>query len=136
MRVDPHTYGDRREVPKYNVAEVALYLGINVRTLRNWFFGYYGRSGGRAQFHNALVTPALRNPHGPSLSFYNLAEAQVLAAMRQKWSIHRDLPDGKQNDARLKFGLNPRRTSEVNISLQATGARLSTSQSNPPQHTR
>jgi len=31
----------------------------------------------------ALIKPALYDPHGPSLSFYNLAEAHILAATRR-----------------------------------------------------
>src|SRR5690242_20114536 len=83
MRVNPRAYSDRSEVPKYKLAEVALYLGVKERTLHNWFFGY----SARGRHFSALIEPALHNPHGPALSFYNLAEAQVLAATRQKWVV-------------------------------------------------
>jgi len=86
MRVDPQSYSDRRDVPKYTPAEVALYIGIKESTLRNWFFGYSKHIRNETVFYRELVKPAIHNPHGPSLSFFNLAEAHVLAATRQDWS--------------------------------------------------
>src|SRR5579864_1673780 len=90
MRVDPKGYSDRREIPKYKTSEVAVYLGINERTLHNWFFGYHRTIGGVRRSYDRLIEPALHNPHGPALSFYNLAEAQVLASIRQKWTVARE----------------------------------------------
>ena len=75
QRVDPHAYSDRREIPKYRVSDVALYLGIKERTLHNWFFGSSRTIGGEKRDYERLIEPALHNPQGPSLSFFNLAEA-------------------------------------------------------------
>jgi len=118
MRVDPRAYQDRREVPKYRINEVALYLGINEPTLRNWFFGYHRTVNGVRKLHAPIIRPALHNPYEPSLSFYNLAEAQVLAATRRKWSIVRNagVSTGPTNP---KFGERPRETVDVQISMQA-----------------
>ena len=131
MPIDPRGYADRREVPRYLTDEVALYLGIKRRTLRNWFFGYHYTVRGERRFADALVEPAAVNPYGPALSFYNLAEAQVLAATRQKWIVQPAArPAGQQpiepsdDGARSvsvppKFGDKRKRRGEVQISMQA-----------------
>src|SRR5262245_29689413 len=78
MRVNPQEYADRREVPKYGIPEVALYLSLKQSTLRDWFFGRTRTMrDGRVVEYPRLAIPALHNPYGPALSFYNLAEAQV-----------------------------------------------------------
>ena len=118
VRVDPRSYPDRREVPKYRPDEVALYLGIRERTLRNWFFGYHVKRDGEKVFTEGLIQPALHNPYGPSLSFYNLAEAQVLAATRQKWTIGQPIAPIDPG-VRHKFGHKPEKHTEVQVSMQA-----------------
>ena len=87
MRIYPSRNHDRREVPRYTIAEVALYLGLRPRTLHTWFFGRAYAAKGTKEFWSPLATPAERNPRGPALSFYNLAEAHVLAATGQGFSI-------------------------------------------------
>jgi len=82
MDIDPRRYSDRREVPKYTISEVALYLGLNPRTVHTWFFGRSYHVKGEPRFWSPLAIPADHNPRGPSLSFYNLAEAHVLSATR------------------------------------------------------
>lgn len=119
MRVDPRAYPDRREVPKYRPDEVALYLGIKPRTLRNWFFGYHYSARGKKHIADRLVQPAAYNPYGPSLSFYNLAEAQVLAATRQKWTLEPAVEPAILAIARPKFGAKPRRKTDIQVSIQA-----------------
>jgi uncharacterized protein (DUF433 family) len=86
-RVNPRNYKDAREVPRYSVAEVALYLHLKSRTVHNWFFGrYYATKEGKV-FWNPVVVPAAHEPKGFSLSFFNLAEAHVLAATRHDFKI-------------------------------------------------
>jgi uncharacterized protein (DUF433 family) len=81
-RVNPRNYTDDREVPRYSVAEISLYLHLKARTVHNWFFGrYYTTSEGRV-FWNPVAMPAAHDPKGFSLSFFNLVEAHVLAATR------------------------------------------------------
>src|SRR5579862_5107479 len=84
---DPHDLADFRDTPRYTVQEVALYLHQKPRTVHTWFFGrsYHTRSG--KQFWPPLVTPAGHDPHGFSLSFFNLAEAHVLSATRYRYNI-------------------------------------------------
>lgn len=73
---------DPREVPLYNLTDAAQYLGIPATTLRNWTSGrsYPTRSG--RKFFEPLIEPA--DPVRGLLSFWNLAEAHVLQATRDK----------------------------------------------------
>ena len=68
---------DRREIPAYSVAEAAHYLGVPKSTLRAWF-------AGQRKFR-AVIRPA--DPKRLGLSFSNLVEAYVLAAIRRKHHI-------------------------------------------------
>ena len=81
-KVNPRNYKDEREVPRYTVSEVALYLHRKPRTVHNWFFGRSYQTKGGKIFWNPVAIPATHDPHGFSLSFFNLAEAHVLAATR------------------------------------------------------
>lgn len=81
-RVNPRNYRDDREVPRYSVAEVSLYLHLKPRTVHNWFFGRYYTTNEGKVFWNPVAVPAAHDPKGFSLSFFNLVEAHVLAATR------------------------------------------------------
>lgn len=83
MGVDPKNYSDPRDVPKYNLAEVALYLDIPESTVRWWCLGRKFKFRGERRDSPALIKPALHDPHNPSLSFFNLAELHILAATRR-----------------------------------------------------
>lgn len=86
-KINPRNYADAREVPRYSVAEVALYLHLKPRTVHSWFFGRaYATSQGKT-FWNPVAIPAAHDPHGYSLSFFNLAEAHVLASTRKDFNI-------------------------------------------------
>lgn len=82
MDIDPRRYSDKREIPKYTIAEVSLYLGLKPRTLHTWFFGRKYIAHGKPVVWPPVLVPAAHNPKGPALSFYNLAEAHVLSATR------------------------------------------------------
>jgi uncharacterized protein (DUF433 family) len=86
-RVNPHVYPDPREVPKYSVTEVALYFNLKPRTVHTWFFGRSYKAQGKKRFWEPLAIPAAHDPHGYSLSFYNLAEAHVLSSTRHDFNI-------------------------------------------------
>lgn len=75
--------GDVREHPQYSIEDVSRYLHIPLSTMRAWCHGqnYTLRSGRRRHFE-PLIKPASR-AHG-LLSFYNLAEAHILRATRDK----------------------------------------------------
>ena len=73
---------DPREIPAYTVGEAAHYLGVPISTMRAWFAGQsYSHDGVRRRFQ-PVMKPADQKKLG--LSFANLVEAYVLAAMRRK----------------------------------------------------
>jgi uncharacterized protein (DUF433 family) len=69
---------DIRELPAYGIAEAAHYLLVPRATLRSWVAGMSYRSG----FFKPVIEPAAKSP--VTLSFINLIEAHVLAAIRRK----------------------------------------------------
>jgi len=69
---------DPRDVPAYSIPEAAHYLSIPPATLRAWVMGQRGR------FKHVIDLPS---PEIPLLSFFNLAEAHVLRALRTKHTI-------------------------------------------------
>jgi uncharacterized protein (DUF433 family) len=83
MPIDPKSYSDPREVPKYTLGEASWYLDIPPSTLRWWCLGRQYVVKGEARSSPALIKPALYDPHNPSLSFYNLAEVHILSATRK-----------------------------------------------------
>ena len=87
MAVNPKDYSDPREVPKYILEEVALYLDIPPSTLRWWCLGRRYTVKGQERVSLPLLTPAAYEPHNLSLSFYNLAEAHILAATRKSSEV-------------------------------------------------
>lgn len=77
---------DSREQSLYTVKEAAYYLGIEPATLRTWFFGrrYETISEGQ-KLWNRVIVPA--DPDLGLLSFFNLAEAHILAATRYRHKV-------------------------------------------------
>lgn len=73
---------DRRFAPVYSVSEAAVYLGMPMRTLHDWVFGYtYGQKMSRR-----VAAPLIQaaDPIDGWLSFINLVEAHVLLVTRNK----------------------------------------------------
>jgi uncharacterized protein (DUF433 family) len=72
---------ESREQPVYTLKEAAHYLGVGAQTLSTWFYGrpYMTKSVGEKHWPRVFM-PA--DPDLKLLSFYNLAEAHVLAATR------------------------------------------------------
>lgn len=76
---------DPRDLPAYTVSEAAHYLYVPVATLRSWVVGrMYPVSVGQRYFE-PLVTVPEGTPR--MLSFTNLVEAHVLAAIRRKHRV-------------------------------------------------
>jgi uncharacterized protein (DUF433 family) len=74
---------DRREMPRYSVSEVALYLHLPEKTLRSWLWGRsYTLSDGTQKFWKPVIEPA--NREIGLLSFYNLVEAHILKSTRER----------------------------------------------------
>jgi uncharacterized protein (DUF433 family) len=71
---------DRRELPAYTRAEAALFLGINESTLNTWTVGRSYKTVRGLQFAQPVIE--LADPENRILSFFNLAEAHILAATR------------------------------------------------------
>ncbi len=76
--------GDVRRHPRYSVEDAARFLHIPLSTMKAWVSGYNRRSrstGYRCHF-DPMIIPADRKRN--LLSFYNLAEAHVLRATRDR----------------------------------------------------
>ncbi|MGH9493812.1 MAG: DUF433 domain-containing protein [Candidatus Sulfotelmatobacter sp.] len=78
---------DPRSMPRYTFGEAGRYLGIPESTLRSWFSGTtYGIQP------NLKVFKPILDPGGPDLlSFYDIASAHVLLAMKAKGVAQDDL---------------------------------------------
>src|SRR5436190_7188710 len=72
---------DVRELPAYGVAEAAHYLLVPRATLRSWVAGMSYGSDGERRFFKRVIHPAASPV---ALSFINLIEAHVLAAIRRR----------------------------------------------------
>ena len=79
---------DVRELPAYGVAEAAHYLLVPRATLRSWVAGMSYGSDGERRFFKPVIQPAAKLP--VALSFINLIEAHVLAAIRRRHRV--DMP--------------------------------------------
>jgi uncharacterized protein (DUF433 family) len=73
---------DVREHPSYSIEEVAEYIGVPKSTLRAWISGYTYRTRSGVRRAPPIIQPA--DPKKNLLSFFNLVEAQVLAATRER----------------------------------------------------
>jgi len=77
---------DPREQPLYTIQEAASYLGIESATLATWFFGRRYRTKSEGQkLWNRVIIPA--DDELRLLSFFNLAEAHILAATRYQHKV-------------------------------------------------
>lgn len=75
---------DPRDRPLYTLREAARYLGVPEATLRTWVWGRrYPVQGGQGWSEPLIITPE----GGSLLSFHNLVEANVLAALRKEHRI-------------------------------------------------
>lgn len=84
---------DPRELPAYGIPEAAHYLRLPVATLRTWVRGrYYPTLRGRQRFESVIH---LADTQRALLSFVNLIEAHVLAAIRR----HHQVPFPKVRSA-------------------------------------
>lgn len=86
LTVQYRTNVEGREQPLYTIPEAADYLGLQSPTLHTWFYGRYypTKNEGRKFWPNA-ITPADKDLQ--LLSFYNLAEAHILAATRYRHNV-------------------------------------------------
>ena len=68
---------DPRGLPAYTISEAAHYLSVPAATIRYWSLGRDG--------YEPLIAAAAKSP--TLLSFFNLAELHVLAAIRRKHEV-------------------------------------------------
>ena len=76
---------DPRLAPAYSVAEAAHYLRMPEETLRSWVAGRLYPVSGQSKRSRPLVH--LDDPQRRYLSFINLVEAHVLAAIRRRHGV-------------------------------------------------
>jgi uncharacterized protein (DUF433 family) len=73
---------DSRELAIYTPADVARFIGVSESTLGTWIYGRWYPTAQGKKFFEPLIRAA--DPVNRLMSFYNLAEAHVLAATRYK----------------------------------------------------
>src|ERR1035437_1468386 len=80
---------DARAMPRYTFGEAGRYLGLAESTVRSWFAGMpYGQHP-NVRFFERILTPA----SDELLSFYDIASAHVLMALKAKGAKPDDLRD-------------------------------------------
>src|SRR5579885_2563125 len=77
--------GDPRLMPAYSFGEAAHYLRMPEGTLRSWVVGRWYPVAGQAKRSKPLIH--LDDPNKQYLSFINLVEAHVLAAIRRRHGV-------------------------------------------------
>lgn len=75
---------DPRNLPAYTVPMASQYLRVPQQTLRSWIFGRDYATGSGTKRSPAVIQPSSKLGH---LSFWNLAEAFVLAAIRRQHGV-------------------------------------------------
>ncbi len=81
---DPYSGRDPRDIPAYGTLEAAHYLWVPERTLQGWVRGYSFKRG-EARSRQQAVVPV--DPETGLLSFADLAELHVLAALRREHGV-------------------------------------------------
>lgn len=76
---------DAKDRPIYSVTDAARYLWVPAATLRAWAFGREFPAHGRTCFSEPVISSA--DPERHLLSFVNLLELHVLAAIRRGHNI-------------------------------------------------
>lgn len=79
------TSDDPRLVPAYSMVEAAHYLRMPEGTLRSWVLGRFYPVAGQSKRSRPLIH--LDDPKRQYLSFINLVEAHVLAAIRRRHGV-------------------------------------------------
>src|SRR5271156_6157983 len=79
------TTDDPRLLPAYPVAEAAHYLRMPEGTLRSWVVGRLYPVAGATKRSRPLIH--LNDPTDQYLSFINLVESHVLAAIRRRHGV-------------------------------------------------
>jgi uncharacterized protein (DUF433 family) len=103
MPLDLYDGHDPRDLPAYTVREAAHYLRIPVSTLRSWVLGRdYPVQGGTERFEPVIALPSQDRSE---LSFTNLVEAHVLAAVRREHRVPLDRVRAALDYVRTRLGV-------------------------------
>jgi uncharacterized protein (DUF433 family) len=78
-------HGDARLSPAYSVPDAAHYLRMPEGTLRSWVVGRWYPAAGKRKRSRPLIR--LDDPQKRYLSFINLVEGHVLAAIRRRHGV-------------------------------------------------
>jgi len=131
---------DPRAMPRYLPREAACYLGMPTSTIVSWFYGMPFGKGEKRGWFAPLLVPASDD----LLSFYDVASAHILLAMKQKGISQEDLRaivNGLRLDPRFDnrypllgrnfflFGGN-----KVKLVIKQRGKRIQFSRSGGPQY--
>lgn len=83
----PNIYGGRDpvEAPAYSIPEAARFVRVATSTVRAWCLGQGERSAGGKRAFEPVIE--LDDPEGRHVSFRNLVELHVLAAIRRQYGI-------------------------------------------------
>ncbi len=74
---------DLRLQPRYTLSEASRYVWVNAETLRTWAKGRFYHAGGELR----RAKPVLDESQRSMMSFMNLMEAHILAALRQTHQV-------------------------------------------------
>ena len=102
--VDAPSIHDPRLAAAYTPAEAAHYLRMPRETLRSWVHGRSYSASAGSKRSAAIIH--LDDPHGKYLSFINLVEAHVLAAMRRRHGVRLPKVRSALDYVRRQFGVN------------------------------
>ncbi len=80
---------DARAMPRYTFGEAGRYLGLAESTVKAWFAGMPYGVQPNIKYYKPILTPAAPD----LLSFYDIASAHVLMAMKKKGVSPNDLRD-------------------------------------------
>jgi uncharacterized protein (DUF433 family) len=95
---------DPNELPRYSVAEAARYLRMSATTLKSWISGRsYPVSSGERRWEKLIHRPESNDTR---LSFSNLIEAHVLAALRKQYQVKMPQVRTSLEYAREKLGVD------------------------------
>lgn len=84
----------RLRLPAYTVADAARYADVHSNTVRYWF---YGRPEGAGRHRDR---PTLKEKaRGASLTYLQLIEIAVVAAIRGRWKAGEEVPDIREDFA-------------------------------------
>ncbi len=84
-RIDIYRGSDPLDLPAYSLVECSRFIQVPSATVRAWALGRRYQAGREHKFWRPLI--AIADSKTPALSFRNVVELHVLAAMRRKYRL-------------------------------------------------